>query len=837
MAESILKNKLLSVSAASILSLTLMTSSAYAADLFTFKGSVITSSNSKNLNSRNVKINPSFMSQTELNFELNGINYTAKRNHISRQKGTSVWTGRIQGADGGELLITSHKGMYSGTISLQNGTYRISGDMSETQSLSKLNLDNLPNEDIGGLPDGEGQTQFQPLQDNISNEAVQQDILMVYTQAACDAAANSTNASCNQLEADIVTSISQMNQAYAESEIDIFMNITSMRFVNYADTGVATGTALSALRSSSDGIMDEVHGWREEDGADLVALIMDGTGCGIAYSPAAPSSAFSVTDESCMLGNRTLAHEIGHNQGALHDRDQHSGGTVGAYNYGFKRCADGSDEDFGAPYFRTIMSYGCTGASRVGRYSNPNVLFNGVPQGTDPNTNPDRGTFNARTLNESAAYVASFRQGATITTPIAPSGLNSVSNSASTISLSWSDNSDNETRFTVERSTDGASFTEIANLGSGTISYTDSGLDAETTYYYRVRASNSAGASDYSNVSSATTDSLPNQIEDVAISQTLGSGTVTGSYPNTHTNDGSVQRITEVSSGGPKRRRSQSYSHSYNFNVTGGAGGVTMKANAYVSGTEGALFEYSANGGASWTEMFVVNSQSQSNEQSFVFPSSTSGNIVVRVTDAEQVQGETTDSISIDSLIITSNTIPATPPNAPSNLSVGTVTANSVALSFTDNSSDELGFEVWRSQTAGSCGTNLVGTTSADETSFVDNSAAPSTIYFYTVSSFNSGGSSVTCTDEVTATTLVGSPISASGTGYKVKGQQTVDITWSGTSGSNVDIIRDGRIITTTNNDGSFTDNIGVKGGGSYQYAVCESGSASLCSETFNIIF
>jgi len=520
MAKLCKKNRFLNASAASILALSMMSSSAYGADLFTFKGNEIATSGSKHLNSRKVKINPGVMNRVELNFELNGLNYTAKRKHLSHQKGTSVWTGQIQGADGGELLITTHKGRYSGTISLQSGTYRISGDINGEQSLSKINLQGLPNEDIGGVPAGEGQTQFQSLQDGTLNEAVQQDVLMVYTQSACDAAANIANASCNQLEADIVTSISQMNQAYSESGIDIFMNVTSMRFVQYADTGVSTGTALSALRSTTDGIMDEVHNWREEDAADLVALIMDGTGCGIAYSPASPSSAFSVTDESCMLGNRTLAHEIGHNQGALHDRDQHSGGTVGAYNYGFKRCSDGSDEDFGAPYFRTVMSYSCSGAPRVGRFSNPNILFNGVPQGTDPDTNPDRGTFNARTLNESASYVASFRQATAVFPPNAPSALNSVSGGAANISLSWNDNSDNETRFMVERSIDGAAFTEIADLSSGTTSYVDSGLDAETTYFYRVRASNSAGVSGYSNISSATTDSLPSEVDEVANSQT-----------------------------------------------------------------------------------------------------------------------------------------------------------------------------------------------------------------------------------------------------------------------------------------------------------------------------
>lgn len=75
--------------------------------------------------------------------------------------------------------------------------------------------------------------------------------------------------------------------------------------------------------------------------------------------------------------------------------------------------------------------------------------------------------------------------------------------SASDLSLSWTDNSSNETGFTIERSTDGSNFVQIASVGENVTSYVDMGLVGETTYHYRVQAYNSAGASDYSNVASA----------------------------------------------------------------------------------------------------------------------------------------------------------------------------------------------------------------------------------------------------------------------------------------------------------------------------------------------
>ena len=61
----------------------------------------------------------------------------------------------------------------------------------------------------------------------------------------------------------------------------------------------------------------------------------------------------------------------------------------------------------------------------------------------------------------------------------------------------------------MERSTSQSTWTQSPGLSKDTTSYLASGLSADTTYYFRVRANNSAGYSDYSNVASATTASAP----------------------------------------------------------------------------------------------------------------------------------------------------------------------------------------------------------------------------------------------------------------------------------------------------------------------------------------
>jgi hypothetical protein len=89
--------------------------------------------------------------------------------------------------------------------------------------------------------------------------------------------------------------------------------------------------------------------------------------------------------------------------------------------------------------------------------------------------------------------------------PQAPSGLAATAVSSSRIDLSWNDVS-GETEYRVERSPDGSnSWTQIASPSVNQTTYSDLLVSAQQTYYYRVRAVNSGGFSQYSGVVSATT--------------------------------------------------------------------------------------------------------------------------------------------------------------------------------------------------------------------------------------------------------------------------------------------------------------------------------------------
>ncbi len=130
-------------------------------------------------------------------------------------------------------------------------------------------------------------------------------------------------------------------------------------------------------------------------------------------------------------------------------------------------------------------------------------------QDTDPNNNSDCVTGSVQDGNVRAAELQVFAVNTPApapTAPAAPSNLTATAVSTSQINLAWTDNADNEQEFKIERSTSATTgFTQIATVGANTTTYLSSGLSGGKTYYYRVRASNSAGNSAYSNTTSAKT--------------------------------------------------------------------------------------------------------------------------------------------------------------------------------------------------------------------------------------------------------------------------------------------------------------------------------------------
>ncbi|MBC7363342.1 MAG: SBBP repeat-containing protein [Candidatus Aminicenantes bacterium] len=118
-------------------------------------------------------------------------------------------------------------------------------------------------------------------------------------------------------------------------------------------------------------------------------------------------------------------------------------------------------------------------------------------------------TYRVFAFNDSGDSASSNEETVTtpaLTIPAAPSDLVAQAMSASQVRLSWVDNSYNEDGFKVERKTgEAGTWAQVGVASADSTSFLDNSVSELTTYYYRIKAYNSAGDSSYSNEAMVTT--------------------------------------------------------------------------------------------------------------------------------------------------------------------------------------------------------------------------------------------------------------------------------------------------------------------------------------------
>ncbi len=310
---------------------------------------------------------------------------------------TPYWFGRIEEDEGGYVLLVGEGGAAVGKISSPRlGLFDLVPDGAGAWLLRER--DEALNPPCGtdhrhavAAPDDEAAP---PAAAPRGESVLFSDVLLVYT-AQARMAAGGTAAMENLLD----LALADANLALANSLTTLRLQCPGKVEVDYLQS-VDMGTDLSLLRGSGDGVMDEVHTLRSFYSCDVVALVVRDTtnACGIGYlmtfpSPSFASSAFSVTAMGC-LSNATLGHEIGHNIGCHHDRE--NAGGSGAYPYSFGWRPGGS--------YRTVMAY--PPGIRVPHFSNPDVLYAGHPTG-EPIGNALEAN-NAQSISNTASTVVSF---------------------------------------------------------------------------------------------------------------------------------------------------------------------------------------------------------------------------------------------------------------------------------------------------------------------------------------------------------------------------------------------------------------------------------------------
>ena len=259
------------------------------------------------------------------------------------------------------------------------------------------------------------------------------DVLLAYTSGMVSRAGSSA-AALLRLDQLIATS----NQAYVDSEVAITLRLAHAVEVSYTDAD-DNSVALSNLTNGSGVFASVKTTLRDRYGADIVVLVRPfnypaQVGCGVAWVGgygnngagigsqsgngfAVVSDGNDINGTGFFCQNATFAHELGHNMGAMHDRQTVTqGGTasleVGAYSYSYGYVQNASwsaaqgqnvcNSGSGASCFGTIMSY-LTKVSEL-RFSNPGLV--NCPSGQACGTAGDNV---AQTLNNTRAGVAGWR--------------------------------------------------------------------------------------------------------------------------------------------------------------------------------------------------------------------------------------------------------------------------------------------------------------------------------------------------------------------------------------------------------------------------------------------
>lgn len=370
-------------------------------------------------------------------------------------------------------------------------------------------------------------------------------------------------------------------------------------------------------------------------------------------------------------------------------------------------------------------------------------------------------------------------------------------------------------------------------------SHAATGLAPDTSYTFTVSARDLAGNETApSSPQSATTDAPPPPppyTDYTAQGETAVTGFVNGDYTLTHSDNEVAQSVRERHSGGRPSGRYSYLEHHWSFNVSSGMS-VTVFANAWSGGSNDGDtfdFEYSLNGGGSWSFLFNVSTTSPGNQQSAEIPGAPSGNILIRVVDTDQTQGNADeDTVYVDHLYVQVGNPPTEPPDGGAEgLNAAGVSSSQIDLAWTDGASNETGYRVERSPN-GSSDWTLLEELPNDSESYSDSGLSASTTYYYRVTAFNPIGA-YSPAAQASATTQAPPPppsLSLSAAGYKVKGVHHIDLSWSGASP--VDVYRDGSQVAGNVSGNHYTDDTGNKGGGAgYTHQVCAAGTSD-CSNT-----
>jgi hypothetical protein len=393
--------------------------------------------------------------------------------------------------------------------------------------------------------------------------------------------------------------------------------------------------------------------------------------------------------------------------------------------------------------------------------------------------------------------------------PNTPENLVASASSTTQVNLSWTDKSDNENWFRIERKVGSGNFELLIDVAPNLTSHSDTGLTPSTSYTYRIRSASAAGLSQPSNESEVTTPNVPvpaapSNLQNtgfglslISLSWTDNANDESGYRVQRKVGDGEFIQIAELAAGSTSFNDTEvteleTYFYLvYAFNSNGVSAFSNLAqvdlpffspTNLTVQGISSTQVELN------WFDNSEVETGYRIERKIGSGPYITIvnvGNSVSSFSDLTvnpatnytyRIRGISFSFFSEYSNEATITSPDLVPPIAPSSLAITGQGLDHVIFQWIDNSSDESGFRVERK--TGTGGFETLATLEPEVTTFTDNQVDELGIYTFRVVSFNDAGNS-TPTNEVSTqiefnhpTNLVALAISST----------QIDLTWDDNS-------------------------------------------------------